>query len=143
MKKTLTTIAAAFMLFVSLNSFATVMANPLKDVASTKVINTYLEATTLGSVALNKFLFADDFEYRNTANGDKFSKKEYSNFLKKHKGVQFDCKTSYEILDQSGQACVAKATMVFENFTRVDYITLNQTEEGWKVSKVVTSYPAQ
>ncbi len=143
MKKTFTTIAAAFIIFVSFNAFAEGMANPLKNVASTTVINTYLEATTLGSVALNNFLFADDFEYRNTANGDTFEKKEYSNFLKMHQGIKFDCKTSYEILDQSGQACIAKAIMVFEHFTRVDYITLNQTEGGWKVSKVVTSYPEQ
>lgn len=141
MKKTLTTIATALLMIASFSSFAAENFNPLKNVATAKILNTYLEATTLGSTDLNNFLFADDFEYRNSANGDKFNKKQYSTFLKAHKGVQFDCETTYEILDESGQACVAKATMKFSNFTRVDYITLNQTKEGWKVSKVVTSYP--
>ncbi|WDF69454.1 nuclear transport factor 2 family protein [Sphingobacterium oryzagri] len=141
MKKTLTTIAATVLMIATLSSFAAENFNPLKHVATAKILTTYLEATTLGSTDLNKFLFADDFEYRNSANGDSFNKKEYTAFLKAHKGIQFDCETTYEILDESGQACVAKATMKFENFTRVDYITLNQSEEGWKVSKVVTSYP--
>ncbi|WP_437921521.1 nuclear transport factor 2 family protein [Sphingobacterium sp. LRF_L2] len=143
MKKTLTTIAAAFIMISSFSAFAAENANPLKNVESDKIVTTYLEATTLGTVELNKFLFADDFEYSNTANGDSFNKKQYTNFLKAHKGVKFDCETTYEILDQSGQACVAKATMKFANFTRVDYITLNQSAEGWKVSKVVTGYPGK
>ncbi|MFD1772294.1 nuclear transport factor 2 family protein [Sphingobacterium suaedae] len=141
MKKIVTSIAAALIMITSLNAFAAEKANPLKNVESAKIITTYLEATTLGSVDMNKFLFSEDFEYRNTANGDTFGKKEYTKFLKAHKGITFDCETAYEILDQSGQACVAKATMKFANFTRVDYITLDQTEDGWKVSKVVTSYP--
>ncbi|GHE28828.1 nuclear transport factor 2 family protein [Sphingobacterium griseoflavum] len=141
MKKTLTTIAAAIIMISSFSSFAAEKTNPLKNVESSKVINTYLEATTLGSVEQNKFLFADDFQYSNSANNDTFNKREYTAFLKAHKGVNFDCKTNYEILDQSGKACMAKATMVFENFTRVDYITLSQDQDGWKVSKVVTTYP--
>ncbi|WP_437921534.1 nuclear transport factor 2 family protein [Sphingobacterium sp. LRF_L2] len=143
MKKTLTTIAAAFIMITSFSAFAAETANPLKNLESAKIVTTYLEATTLGSVDMNKFLFSDDFEYRNTANGDSFNKREYTNFLKAHKGIKFDCETAYEILDQSGQACVAKATMKFANFTRVDYITLSQSSEGWKVSKVVTSYPGE
>ncbi|KGE13608.1 nuclear transport factor 2 family protein [Sphingobacterium deserti] len=142
MKTTCITIATALIIMmISLNGFSAIAANPLKDVTSAKVITTYLEATTLGSTDMNNFLFADDFEYRNTVNGDRFTKKAYSNFLKSHKGIKFDCQTTYEILDQSGQACVAKATMQFKNFTRIDYITLCQTQDGWKVTKVVTSYP--
>ncbi|MFD1771699.1 nuclear transport factor 2 family protein [Sphingobacterium suaedae] len=141
MKKTLTTIAAAIIMISSFSSFAAEKTNPLKNVESAKVIGTYLEATTLGSIELNKFLFADDFQYSNSANDDTFNKREYTAFLKAHKGVNFDCKTSYEILDQSGKACMAKAMMAFEKFTRVDYITLSQDQDGWKVSKVVTTYP--
>ncbi|MFD1768733.1 nuclear transport factor 2 family protein [Sphingobacterium suaedae] len=141
MKNVINSIALAVMMLLSFSASATEPLNPLKDVTSTKILTTYLEATTLGSVDLNKFLFSEDFEYRNSANGDRFNKKEYTAFLKAHKGVKYDCKTSYEILDQTGQACMAKATMNFGHFTRIDYITLSQTEDGWKVSKVVTTYP--
>ncbi|MFD2969233.1 nuclear transport factor 2 family protein [Sphingobacterium bambusae] len=141
MKKTLTSIATALIMISSFCSFAADKNNPLRNLESAKIITTYLEATTLGSIDLNKYLFADDFQYRNSVNKDSYNKKQYLEFLKAHKGVTFNCKTSYEILDQSGKACVAKATMVFKHFTRVDYITLNQDKDGWKVSKVVTTYP--
>lgn len=141
MKKVLTTIAITMILFVSFGSFAAEKLDPLKDYNSKSIVHVYLEATTLGSIGMNKFLFADDFEYHNTASNKRFEKKEYTSFLNKHKGLKFNCETDYEILDESGQACVAKATMKFSNFTRVDYITLNHSKEGWKISKVVTTYP--
>ncbi|PRD47702.1 nuclear transport factor 2 family protein [Sphingobacterium haloxyli] len=141
MKTTLKTIAAALIMATSLSSFASEKANPLKDVESDMILNTYLEAVTVGATDLNKFLFADDFQYRNLSNNDRAGKKEYIKFLKANKGTQYDCKGSYEILSQNGKVCVAKATMAFENFTRVDYITLNQGKDGWKVSKVETTYP--
>ncbi|PRD52707.1 nuclear transport factor 2 family protein [Sphingobacterium gobiense] len=141
MKTTLKTIAAALIMVTSLSSFASTKANPLKDVESNMVIGTYLEAVTVGSIDLNKFLFADDFEYRNVNNNDRAGKKEYIKFLKANKNRQYNCKSNYEILSQDGKVCMAKATMVFDNFTRVDYITLNQGKDGWKVSKVETTYP--
>ena len=141
MKTTLKTIAAALIMVTSLSSFASEKANPLKDVESSMILNTYLEAVTVGSIELNKFLFADDFQYRNVNNNDRAGKKEYIKYLKANKGMQYDCKSSYEILSQDGKVCVAKATMAFDNFTRVDYITLNQGKDGWKVSKVETTYP--
>ena len=141
MKTTLKTIAAALIMVTSLSSFASEKANPLKNAESDMVIGTYLEAVTVGSIDLNKFLFADDFQYSNLNNNDRAGKKEYIKFLKANKGAQYDCESSYEILSQGGKVCVAKTTMAFDNFTRVDYITLNQGKDGWKVSKVETTYP--
>ncbi|MBD1426701.1 nuclear transport factor 2 family protein [Sphingobacterium arenae] len=141
MKTTLKTIAAALIMVTSLSSFASERPNPLKDVESSMILNTYLEAVTLGSIELNKFLFTDDFQYRNVNNNDRAGKKEYIKYLNANKGNKYDCKSSYQILSQDGKVCVAKATMTFDNFTRVDYITLNQSKDGWKVSKVETTYP--
>lgn len=142
MKTTFKTIAAALIMVTSLSSFAAVKIDPLKNVESGKVIHTYLEATTLGTTVLNELLFADDFEYRNANNNSRVGKKEYVKFLKANKGIQYNCESSYEILSQDGKVCVAKAVMTFDNFTRVDYITLTQEKDGWKVSAVETTYPA-
>lgn len=142
MKRTITTIATAIIMIASFSSFAgaATKLNPLKDAESAKIVITYLEAITDGNTDLNNFLFAEDFEYKN-GNGHRFNKKKYIAFLQANKDLKYDCTTSYEILDQSGKACVAKATMKFDNFTRVDYITLNHSADGWKVHKVVTTYP--
>ena len=140
MKKTLATIATALIMISSMSSFAANKTNPIRSEASAAVLTSYLKATTLGGTSANTYLFAEDFEYSNAANGDRFTKKEYSNFLEAHKGIQFDCETTYEILDESGDTAIAKVSMKFDNFTRIDYVTLSQSKDGWKVSKVVTGY---
>jgi len=141
MKTTLSTIATAFLMIISLSSFASPKLNPLKNMDTKAIVITYIEATTLGSDIYNKYLLTDDFEYINTANQDSFNKKAYLKFLKANKGSKSNAKTDYQILDETGKTCIAKSVSKFENFTRVDHITLNKTNEGWKVSKVVTTYP--
>lgn len=141
MKKTLKTIATALLMILSISSFANPVLNPLKEKNTKAIVFTYVDAITAGSDIYNKYLFSEDFEYSNTANNQTFNKKQYLKFLKDTKGLQFNCETTYKILDESGKSCVAKAVMKFDHFTRVDYITMAQTTDGWKVNKVVTTYP--
>ena len=141
MKKTITSITTALLMIISLSGFAANTLNPLKNLDTKAILTTYVEATTLGTDTYNKYLLTDDFEYKNTANNDKFNKRQYLKFLKETKGLKFDAVTNYEILDQCGNTCIAKATTKFQNFSRVDFITLSSTNDGWKVSKVVTTYP--
>lgn len=140
MKTTIATIATLFTLAFSFNASAKETVNPLKDVNAKKIALTYVDAITLGNTEFNKHLFSSDFEYRNTANNEVTGRSAYINFLKANKGLKYNCTTTYDILDQAGTTSVAKATMKFDNFTRVDYITMQQTKDGWKVSKVVTTY---
>lgn len=140
MSNIIATIITVCTLAFGLNATAVEKANPLKDVNTTKLAHTYVEAITSGHVKYNKHLFTTDFEYSNANNGQTNNKTEYLNFLKKNKGLQYDCETTYEILDQTKAIALAKASMKFKNFTRVDYITMIQAEDGWKVNKVVTTY---
>lgn len=141
MKRTILTIATVVMMVFTLSAFASEKNAPSINMSTKSLMSYYLEATTLGSLDLSNYLFADNFEYKNSANNNTFNKKEYLAFLKLHKGLKFDCETNYQLLDQSGQTCLAKATMNFNNFTRVDYITLTQSKDGWKISNVLTTYP--
>lgn len=141
MNKIIATIATLFSLVFSFNASAKETVNPLKDVNVNKIALTYVDAITLGNTEFNKHLFASDFEYRNSASDQVASRSEYLAFLKANKGLKYNCETTYEILDQAGNTSVAKAIMKFEKFTRVDYITMVQSVDGWKVNKVVTTYP--
>ena len=141
MKKLFTLAFVGIFTLTSLSSFAYGVINPLKEKNSKEIMVRYLQAIVLGSDAYNAYLFSKDFQYSNTANNDVYSKKEYLKFLKATKGLKFNCKVDYKILDETGNSCVAKAIMEFENFTRLDYITICKTEDGWKVSKVITTYP--
>lgn len=140
MKRTIATIATAVVMTLSFSSYATTTINPLKTKKANEILLTYVEATSIGNLDLNKYLFTEDFQYTNTANKGKYGKKEYLEFLKINKGINYNCTTSYEILDQTSSTAMAKSIMKFENFTRVDHITLEQSTDGWKISKVITSY---
>ncbi|SKB76213.1 Putative lumazine-binding [Sphingobacterium nematocida] len=141
MKKSIATIATLFTLAFTFSAFAKETVNPLKDVNAKKIALTYVEAITLGNTEFNKHLFTNDFAYHNSASDQVASRSEYLAFLKANKGLKYNCETTYEILDQAGNTSVAKAIMKFEKFTRVDYITMVQSVDGWKVNKVVTTYP--
>lgn len=141
MKTTIATIATLFTLAFGFNASAKETSNPLKNFNSKAIALTYLQTISTGNIQYNKHLYTSDFEYRNSANNEVSNRTAYLNFLKENKGLKYDCETTYEILDEAGTTAVGKATMKFKNFTRIDYITMQQTKDGWKVSKVVTTYP--
>ncbi|ERJ58172.1 nuclear transport factor 2 family protein [Sphingobacterium paucimobilis] len=141
MKKTIATIATVFALVFGLNASAAESANPLKKLDSKEIALTYLQAISTGNTEYNKYLYTSDFEYSNAINNQTFGRSQYLAFLNANKGLVYNCKTTYEIMDQTGNTAIGKATMKFEKFTRIDYITMVQSAEGWKVSKVVTTYP--
>jgi len=140
MKKILTSAAIALLMLISLSSFAINKMNPLKNQSAFNIVTHYLEAISLGNIEHNTFLFSADFEYQNGHNMEKYSREQYCKYLKETKGYQYDCQTSCTILDECNNTCVAKTSMRFKNFTRIDYITLQKTEGTWKVSKVFSSY---
>ena len=141
MKKVITSIVTAVLMTLSFASFAiTPRTNPLKVKEAKEILLTYVEAISMGSTDFNNYLFSDDFQYESTTNNKKFNKKIYLDFLKKNKGLVYQCETNSQILDQTGDTALAKTTLKFASFTRVDHITLIRTSDGWKVNKVVTSY---
>ncbi|MBE8723071.1 nuclear transport factor 2 family protein [Sphingobacterium pedocola] len=142
MKRIIFSITTALILISPFSSSAVEKANPLKNMNTTAIVAVYLNATALGNPEFSEQLFARDFEYYVAGlNVFKFNRKQYLKFLKQNTGLQFNCKTTSEILAENGDSCTAKTTMQFENFTRVDYITLCRKKDSWQVSKVVTTYP--
>ncbi|WP_166336072.1 nuclear transport factor 2 family protein [Sphingobacterium chungjuense] len=143
MKKSITSIAAALLMIASFSSFA---AEPIlvnAPTASSNTLSAYVSSLTEGLNDFNNMIFAKDFEYSNSADRTekKYNRRQYMQFLKQNKGLKFECTTTYQVLDETGNTSLAKVTMVFRDFTRVDYLTLHAANGGWKVSKVVTTYP--
>ncbi|MDF2517657.1 MAG: hypothetical protein K0R59_2953 [Sphingobacterium sp.] len=60
--------------------------------------------------------------------------------LKKQKGEKLNCAVSTDILEESADYMVAKVTLKFENFSKVDLVTLVREGNNWKVSKSINSY---
>ena len=140
MKRNLTTIATVVMMVLSLSSFANGIENPSTNNSSKAILANYIDASILGKQKVVKEMLTDDFEFVNTSSNTKATKNEYSQFLKNTDSLTYNCATSYEILDQSGAAAIAKVTMKFENFTRVDIINMSSTAKGWKINQIISNF---
>ena len=71
--------------------------------------------------------------------GDKmlnFNKKEMLNFLQRVKNVEQDCITSTSIVENNTDSAVIRVDMKFDGFVRSNYLTVVNTGEGWKITKV-------
>ena len=141
MKRNILTIAVALIAVVATVFYAHADSKTYKKLDSKEVIMHYTAATLLGNTTHNKHIFADDFEYSNTANNNKVDRKAYIKHLKSIKDLKYNATQTLEIIDQVGKSAVGKVTMDFGSFTRVDHITMIQSNNGWKISKVVTTYP--
>lgn len=140
MKTTIATLTAVLAFCTTMHASAHANDVPNERDHTTSVMASYSEATTAGKLDWNTLTFTEDFTYENVATGVKAGQKAYRKFLSENEGLQYDCQTSYAILDETNDVCIAKVTLAFANFTRVDYVTLNKSQ-GWSVSKVVTTYP--
>lgn len=141
MKRNIKTIAIAVIALVSTVFYAHADSKPFKELNSKEVVMNYVGASMLGSTEYTKEMFADNFEYSNTANNDNFGKKDYINYLKSVKHLKYSSTQTIEIIDQVGSTTISKVTMDFGSFKRVDFITLILSAEGWKINKVITTYP--
>ncbi|WP_147051561.1 nuclear transport factor 2 family protein, partial [Sphingobacterium faecium] len=101
----------------------------------------YVAVMTEGQSAGVEQLFTSDFNQKVHASTNRINNRsEVISFLKKQKGEQLNCKTSATIVEQSSDYMLAKVTMQFDGFTKIDLVTLVNDGGNWKVSQSINSY---
>jgi len=101
----------------------------------------YVAITTEGESAGVEKLFAEDFNQKiQASNAQNHSRNAVVKLLKKQKGEKLNCVVSTDIIEESADYMVAKVTLKFENFTKIDLVTLERVGNDWKVSKSINSY---
>jgi len=101
----------------------------------------YVAVTTEGESAGVEQLFAEDFNQKiQASNAQNHSRNAVVKLLKKQRGEKLNCVVSTDIIEESADYIVAKVTLKFENFTKIDLVTLERVGNDWKVSKSINSY---
>ncbi|MDR2269571.1 MAG: nuclear transport factor 2 family protein [Sphingobacterium sp.] len=144
MKTLVKTFAAAALIAVS--TFAMAADKPASKTEKANVnlstadfaLDHYVAVTTEGESAGVAQLFAADFSQK--ANATTNSRDELVKFFKKQKGEKLNCTVSTDIIEESTDYMVAKVTLKFEDFTKIDLVTLVREGNDWKVSKSINSY---
>ena len=148
MKTLAKTFAAAALITISTCTMAA--GKPVGDNSKKATVNLstsdlaidhYVAVMTEGQSAGVEQLFTSDFNQKVHASTNRInSRSEVISFLKKQKGEQLNCKTSATIVEQSSDYMLAKVTMQFDGFTKIDLVTLVNDGGSWKVSQSINTY---
>jgi hypothetical protein len=112
--------------------------NPTKD----EVMNTYLDAVVHGKVAGVEGVIDEDaqFSMKRGERSTQLSRDQVLDGLKSSENVDQDCKCTKTVLQDDTEMSVLKVEMKFNDFTRTDVITAQRAGNGWKITKVETSF---
>ncbi|TAH00006.1 MAG: hypothetical protein EAZ15_10045 [Sphingobacteriales bacterium] len=105
-------------------------------------INTYLSVLNSGKISDYANLLADNVKFNSTRNGKLFShdKTEELDFIRRVGYVNQNCKTNYETVSAENNFCVIKVKMVYEGFTKENFVSLTNSDKGWQITDVTTVY---
>lgn len=139
--KTLTTLTAAVLIFLSFNAFAS------KDLQNERLkidftIQTYInaicngESTGFSDVVDNNASFI--ISKGNTIAN--YTKSDLIGWMKFNKGVKQNCSTDSKVIEQTLDQAIVKVTMKYDAFSRVNFVNLANTSDGWKITNVSSSF---
>lgn len=107
-----------------------------------EVVDTYLDAVVHGDLnGIDRAI--DDNAHFYTQHGVRVltsDKREIMDYLKTNANVDRNCNYNSTVLDQGDNFVVEKVEMKFNELTRTDVITAQRSDDGWKITKVETSY---
>jgi len=107
-----------------------------------EVVDTYLDAVVHGDLnGIDKAI--DDNARFYVQRGVRIlatDKHEVMNYLKTNANIDKNCVYDNTVLDQGENFVVEKVEMKFKELTRTDVITAQRSDDGWKITKVETSY---
>ncbi|MDB5119944.1 MAG: hypothetical protein JWN56_1162 [Sphingobacteriales bacterium] len=139
--KTLKTLTASLFMILSVSAFA---ADGVKNEKSKidNTLNTYVEAVANGKMeGLGDIL--DETMKFTVIRADKvvnYSKTDLLNYLKHSENVVQNCTTDYEVEKINSSQAIIKVIMKYEGFTKINYINLDKTGTGWKITNISSSY---
>ena len=139
--KTLKTITAALLIAFSFSAFAADGTAKEKREMN-YALKTYIEAVTEGKIADLPEVLDKDVKFSSTR-GEKIvshSKSEMLSALKVSENVKQNCAASYSVVEATPSFSVVKVTLKYDGFSRVSYLNLANTGNGWKITSVSTSF---
>ncbi|CAM3984977.1 nuclear transport factor 2 family protein [Mucilaginibacter galii] len=107
-----------------------------------QAITTYVNAMTMGNNAgLNEVVDQSaKFSILRGKNVISFDKAELMKFANQNQNVKQACTTTTTEIESNADMSVVKVDMKFENFTRTNYVTMANTESGWKITNVYSVF---
>jgi len=139
--KTIKLFSAAILMAFSLNSFAN-KEPEVNKLSMDYAVKTYIDAISSGKVKAFAEIVDKDAKFTITR-GEKiinYSRSEMLGSMKHSENVVQNCNTDYMVVEQTPSQAIVKVTMKYEAFSRINYVTIAQTNTGWKITNVSTVF---
>ena len=129
---------------VAVCGFANASPKTSTDVNTTKqeVLDTYMNALVHGNLEGISDAIADNARFY-VVQGVRVrttDKKDVLAYLKSNAHIDQNCAFTGTVLSQDDNTLVEKVEMKFKEITRTDVVTAQRTDDGWKITKVETSF---
>ena len=128
-------------MIVSFSSFADEL-NSSNKLSIDFALKSYLDAVSEGKVKGFSDILDNDVKFT-ISRGEKivnYSKSEMLTSLKSSEGIKQNCHTEFQILEKTLTQSIVKVTQKYDEFTRVNFVTFNNTPKGWKITNVSSSF---
>lgn len=139
--KTLKNLTAALLMVVSFSAFAADGSQSAKSDMN-YALKTYVDAVSLGKIDGLQEILDQDIHFTTTRNKKiiNHNRAEMLKTLKANENVKQNCSTEYTIIESTSSLGLVKLTMKYEGFSKVEYLSLANTGQGWKITGVSTSF---
>ncbi|MVN20977.1 nuclear transport factor 2 family protein [Mucilaginibacter arboris] len=140
--KTLKTTLLALLLTVTYSISKANLPNRSERLTMRYAISAYVDAFTHGKCAGLADVIDDSAKFSHTR-GEKiisFSKNEILESLKNQQDVEQNCTTTARIVESTAKLVVYKVQMKYEKFSRINFVTMTDTGNGWKITNVSTVF---
>lgn len=139
--KTLKTLTAAVLIVISTSAFANDIEKNEKATIN-YTLQKYIGALSYGKInGLSEVL---DPQVQFTITGMNktihYNKEQILSSLKPLKNIQQNCITSYNVVELNSSQAIVRVTMKYEAFSRVDFVNMANTSDGWKVTNASSSF---
>lgn len=105
-------------------------------------IAAFIDADTRGICDGLTDIIADNAKF-DMMRGDQMitvTKKQLLNHMETLRGVEQNCTTKYAVLETRNNYALIKVEMKYPQFTRINYVTMNECSEGWKITNVTSVF---
>lgn len=102
----------------------------------------YVDAFSHGKTAGLSAVLDQDVKFTTTRGSVicNVGKSEMLNFLKNNRNIEQNCRTDYQIIEINACHAIVKVSMLYPGFTKVNFLNLSNTKDGWKITNVSSAF---
>lgn len=103
----------------------------------------YIAAMQDGEIEYLESLFTKKLRIStpDNTNQNHFGRSALIKHLKENQGTHLEAISKFTFLENHKNYSVVQVKTEFDHFTRLDYLTLQNGKNGWKISNIVVTYP--